>query len=68
MTKPVVAVLKTLAVASALAMPGTTPAEMAAKTAAIATARGYLSTISNKEVTTDVVSRVDSLLGLPATP
>jgi len=52
----------------ALAMPGTTPAEMAAKTAAIATARGYLSTISNKEVTTDVVSRVDSLLGLPATP
>ena len=52
----------------ALAMPATSPAEIAARTAAIATARGYLSTISNKAVTPAVVSQVDALLGLPATP
>ncbi len=54
------------AMLSALGMPATTPAQIAARTAAIAAARAQLANASNKGLTPDVVAAVDSQLGLPA--
>jgi len=51
----------------AINMPATTPAQIAAQTAAIAAARNSLQAIANHPVTPAVVGRVDGLLGLPAT-
>jgi hypothetical protein len=51
---------------TALAMPATTPAQRAARSAAIASARSHeLTAAANKPLSQDVVARVDSLLGLP---
>jgi hypothetical protein len=55
------------AMLTALAMPDITPAQIAARNAAIAAARGQLAAASNKSLTPPVVARVDDLLGLPAT-
>jgi hypothetical protein len=55
------------AMIAALAMPGTSPAQIAARTASIAAARAQLATASTKSLTPAVVARVDSLLGLPST-
>ena len=54
------------AMLAALAMPTATPAEIAARNAAIAAARqNQLAAAANKGLTPAVVSRVDALLGLP---
>jgi hypothetical protein len=52
---------------AALAMPAATPAQIAARNAAIAAARTQLATASNKTLTPAVVARVDHMLDLPAT-
>jgi hypothetical protein len=56
------------AMITALAMPTTTPAQAAARNAAIAAARAdLLAQAANKSLTPSVVSSVDNRLGLPAT-
>ena len=55
------------AMLAALSMPTATPAEIAARSAAIGSARAQLAATSNKSLTPEVVARVDLLLGLPAT-
>jgi hypothetical protein len=56
------------AMVAALAMPATTPAQVANRNAAIATARaGLLAPAANKSLTPAVVSAVDQQIGLPAT-
>ena len=51
----------------ALAMPTATPAQIAARNTAIASARSdILGPASNKSLTPDVVSAVDKQIGLPA--
>jgi hypothetical protein len=55
------------AMVAALAMPAETPAQIAARNAAIASARTQLSTVTNKELTPAVIAKVDATLGLPAT-
>ncbi len=56
------------AMLAALAMPATTPEEIAAKEDAIAAARSQeLAAAANKSLSPEVVAQVDSLLGLPAT-
>ncbi len=53
---------------AALSMPSLTPAQRAERNAAIAEARAIeLSIAANRPVSPAVVSRVDSLLGLPPT-
>jgi hypothetical protein len=53
---------------AALAMPAATPAEIAARDAAIAAARqNQLAAAANKGLTPGVVAHVDALLGLPPT-
>lgn len=55
------------AMVSALAMPTTTPAQLATRNAAIAAARaGPLAQAANKGLTPAVVSAVDKQIGLPA--
>lgn len=50
----------------ALAMPARTPAEIAARQAAIAAARAQeLAEAANRPLSSEVVDRVDQLLGLP---
>lgn len=53
------------AMARALAMPAATPAQRAARSGAIAQARGGLAAASNKPLSGAVVHQVDHLLGLP---
>ncbi len=55
------------AMLSALAMPDTTTAQVAARQAAIAAARTTLAATTNKTLTPSVVQQVDLLLGLPPT-
>jgi hypothetical protein len=55
------------AMLTALAMPAATPAQIAARNAAIAAARTQLASASNKILTPVVVARVDNMLGLAAT-
>ena len=56
------------AMVSALAMPTSTPAQLAARNAAIAAARAdVLAPAANKSLTPGVVSAVDKQIGLPAT-
>lgn len=56
------------AMMTALSMPTETPAQVAARNAAIAAARANeLTRAANMPVTPAVVARVDDLLGLPAT-
>jgi hypothetical protein len=55
------------AMLAALGMPANTPAQIAARNAAIASARSQLATSANKQVTPAVIARVDTLLGLPVT-
>jgi hypothetical protein len=56
------------AMMTALAMPTSTPAQTAARNAAIAAARtDVLAQAANKGLTPSVVSTVDRQLGLPAT-
>jgi hypothetical protein len=54
------------AMVNALGMPATTPAQIAARNAAIGAARSQLAVSANKQVTPAVATRVDTLLGLPA--
>ena len=51
---------------TAIAMPGTTPAEVAARNAAFGAARTQLATVTNKALTGPVIAQVDMRLGLPA--
>ena len=54
------------AMVAALAMPATTPAQVAARNAAIAAARAdILAPAANKGLTPGVVSAVDKQIGLP---
>lgn len=54
------------AMLEALAMPARTPAELAARETAIAAARAQdLAAASNRPLSSEVVDRVDQLLGLP---
>lgn len=56
------------AMKSAVAMPSATPAQIAARNAAIAAARtDLLAPAANKSLTPDVVSAVDRQIGLPET-
>jgi hypothetical protein len=56
------------AMVAALAMPATTPAQVTARNAVIASARADLLTqAANKSLTPAVVSAVDRQIGLPAT-
>jgi hypothetical protein len=56
------------AMVTAIGMPTATPAQVAARNAAIASARAdVLGPAANKELTPSVVSAVDKQLGLPAT-
>ena len=55
------------AMVTALAMPSTTPTQIAARNAAIAAARSsLLAQAANKSLTPSVVTAVDQRLGLPA--
>jgi hypothetical protein len=55
------------AMVTALAMPAATPAQLAARNAAIAAARtDLLAPAANKSLTPSVVSAVDKQIGLPA--
>jgi hypothetical protein len=51
---------------AALAMPALTPTQIAARRAAIAAARTTLAISTNKGLTAPVASRLDTMLGLPA--
>lgn len=53
------------AMSRALAMPAATPAQIAARSAAIAQARSQLAAASNKPLSSGTVQQVDHLLGLP---
>jgi hypothetical protein len=50
----------------ALAMPGRTPTQRALRNRAIAGARLQLAVVTNRHLNPAAVSRIDSLLGLPA--
>ena len=52
---------------SALAMPTATATQIAARNAAITSARLQLASTTNKSVTPTVIAKVDQTLGLPAT-
>jgi hypothetical protein len=51
----------------ALRMPITTPAQRVARDRAISTARIHLAAVTNRRLNTTAISRIDALLGLPAT-
>jgi hypothetical protein len=53
------------AMSRALAMPSATPAQRAARSAAVAQARSRLAAAANKPLSAAAMQQVDRLLGLP---